>query len=719
MRRPLAAFAFVVGLLPGVASAQRGAGPSARPTEVRRVEQTSFHAMLGIPVAQRLIQSDDPAARVRGVERLGSIGTPEAVEALVEAIDQSPVAMRDPRVRLTAVRALAGETKRDSVRALMMREVTDTTGLDGRGVVSPLAGVLRNTAALALARGGERKAVGALVAVLLQPGVGADAATRALHASPPASLEVFLDGRRRLSAPLAMFLGDNGDLRATERLRALLREGDGNGKMAAAVALARLGDDAALSIAREWAGKNDPKLRLAGAEALVALDAPEATEAIIGLLEGETTREDGLRLARLAPSAALAKPLAAALDAFPDDARGRVIAAIGRARGVVELGPLLDRPETATAAAFALATMPGDAARAALEKALAGEKAQKGEARRMLLRAATVRALALDDAPAGLREALRALRKEQAPADRAAATFGLVALGALSLADALEAACDPTRCDAVLAGAAARGALALPDGASSLEPLLPWLTRAAAEPRDAAGGGPAIDDVMAILAGVALLAHPDGGELPTPVLAGWAEAGGPLAPLAARALPARDDEAMRARIKRLLEGTDPVVRAHVALGLGRDPEPSAVSLLTQAYRFEEDASVRRAIVRGLSHRKHRTHHGSPYMQGFATLTMARDLDPDEGVRSLARAALDGRDADPRLAPPLGVEPRRSLAWVIIQPSEGRAAARDAPPRAARLVRSDGLAVPVLADPDGVLLVPGLPPGPASLSLGRP
>jgi hypothetical protein len=44
--------------------------------------------------------------------------------------------------------------------------------------------------------------------------------------------------------------------------------------------------------------------------------------------------------------------------------------------------------------------------------------------------------------------------------------------------------------------------------------------------------------------------------------------------------------------------------------------------------------------------------------------------------------------------------------------------RGAPPRAARLVRADGLAVPVVADPDGVLLVPGLPAGPASLLLGR-
>src|SRR5207249_2508391 len=105
---------------------------------------------------------------------------------------------------------------RDSVRAMMMREVTDTTGLDGRGAVSPLAGLLRGTAALALARGGERKALVGLASVLLQPGVASEAATRALRAAPAAALDAFLDGRNRLSAPLATFLGENGDLRAIE-----------------------------------------------------------------------------------------------------------------------------------------------------------------------------------------------------------------------------------------------------------------------------------------------------------------------------------------------------------------------------------------------------------------------------------------------------------------------------------------------------------------------
>ncbi|NUQ73155.1 MAG: HEAT repeat domain-containing protein, partial [Polyangiaceae bacterium] len=155
---------------------------------------------------------------------------------------------------------------------------------------------------------------------------------------------------------------------------------------------------------------------------------------------------------------------------------------------------------------------------------------------------------------------------------------------------------------------------------------------------------------------------------------------------------------------RLLAGSDPAVRAHVALGLARDPEASAVSLLAGAYRFEEDASVRRAIVRALSRRKEG--------QRETTLIWARDLDPDSAVRALARAALAGRVLDDPRPPARG-----EVIWVSLTPNDPKAAPMAAG-RTARLVRSDGLAVPVVADPDGVLLVPGLPSGESSLLLGK-
>jgi len=715
MRRPLAALALLLAAAPGPALAQPRAA-SSRSFEARHGEGT-LRAHVGIAQAQRLLHSDDPLARVRGVERLGSIGTPEALDALVEVMGSSRVAQRDAQMRLTAVRVLASETKNTGVRQFLLHEVTDTTGADGRGVVSPLSWLIRGTAALALARGGEHNAVGGLAGTLLRPGPAAEAARLALHVYPPESLDVFIEGkraeskgapahtarepapegRRRLSPPIAAFLGEIGDMRAVERLRAVLADGEQAGKVAATQALARLGDETALPAAREWAKRHDPKLKIAAAEALTALDAPDAPAAVGALLEREATRDHGLLLALRAPAPALVAPLVKLLPALSDDTRPLAVAAIGRAGGAAELAPLLGKPETAMEAAFALATMPGDAARAALERALSGDAAKKPAARRLLLRAGTVRALVLDDAPAGLRGALKALWKSGDAADRAAGVLGLVALGAVSLEDAIEASCKPA-CDAAVLGAAARGALALPDGAASLDPLLPILARAAPEA-----------DAVAVAAGAVLLAHPDGGALPTQLLAAWAEAGGPLAPLSARALPARDDEALRGRIKRLLTGSDPVVRAHVALGLARDREPSAVTLLTSAYRFEEDAGVRRAVVRALSQRAE--------VQRLATLTLARDLDPDEDVRGLARAALEGRDLEPRLRPARGVEPRRSVAWITVRSTEPRVV-KEGSAHVARVVRADGLAVPVVADPDGALLVPGLPPGLVTLLPGR-
>jgi HEAT repeat protein len=712
-RRPMALAALALALVSGPAAAQlRLAAPAPRAAERRG--DNGLRAQLGVPVAQRLLASEDLGTRLRGIERLGAIGTTEAVDALLDALEAHSAAARDPAANLVAVRVLAGEVGRERVRKFIGAEVSDPAGVDGRSGTLPLATVRRQTAALALARSGDRKAVAGLVGALFQAGPVGEAAARALRVYPPASFDVFVEKGKRISPRMAVFLGELGDLGALEPLRAMLGEPDPTGKMAAAVALAKLGDDAALPVAREWLTKSEPQQRRAAAEVLVLLDAPEAPAAVAALLKSDATREAGLRLALAAPAPGLAATLAEVLSGLPEEQRTRAVAALGRAGAVAQLVPLLDKPDTALAAAFALATVPGAEARVALEQALAGEKGRVPAARRLLLRAGVVRALVLDDAPAGLKDGLRALYKQTAPADHAAGAFGLVALGTLSLADALAASCPKGEvliCDAG-AAAAARGALALPDGASSLEPLMPLLERAAAavDPRlGARPGATAANEAIEVAAGAVLLAHPDGGNLPTAVLAAWAEAGGPLAPLAARALPSRDDEALRGRIKRLLEGSDPVVRAHTALGLGRDPEPSAVSLLTSAYRFEEDAGVRRAVVRALSRRTE--------VQRLATLTLARDLDPDEEVRALARGALDGRNLEPTLRPALGVEPRRRVAWVAVQPNDG-GDGRDLPARGARLVRADGLAVPAVADPDGALVVPGMPLGATSLHLGR-
>src|SRR6185436_12323624 len=123
----------------------------------------------------------------------------------------------------------------------------------------------------------------------------------------------------------------------------------------------------------------------------------------------------GLRLALGVALPELAGPLATALPSFPDADRPKVIAAIGRAGGpkaIQELTALIGKPEMRTHAAHALATMPGDDARAALERATS-DAAKKADVRRLLLRAGVVRALVLGDPPAGLRAALEPLLKAE------------------------------------------------------------------------------------------------------------------------------------------------------------------------------------------------------------------------------------------------------------------------------------------------------------------
>ncbi|WP_437793309.1 HEAT repeat domain-containing protein [Sorangium sp. So ce693] len=681
---------------------------------------TPLRGSLGVPVGERLLSSSDPAARLRGIERLGAIGTEEAVSALLAALEQhgAPGA-RDPRARLATVRALAPHAQRDSVRQLLARELSESA--PARGAASPLGEVLRGTAALALARTGERRALGVLVNAIVQGGAAGEAAARALKAHPPASLQLLLGSRKRLEPALASFLGDLGDLRAIAALRPMLEGGDRAAQVAAARALARLGDEAALAKARAWLRKPEPGLFEPTAEILVYLGAPEAPDAVAALLGSELGRMEGLRLAELAPAERLVPALARSLPLLPDDARPRAVAAIGRAGGAEaarQLHRLLsERPELATAAAFALATMPGAEARAAVAELFDGPRAAKdADLRRLGLRAGVVRGLALRDAPEALeKRLLAALAAPKGSSDRAVGVFGAVALGLRDAVDVV-GACSPSSCDRVAVHAAARGALARGERAlAALAPLFAALAASgaasppgaasAASAASAAQSGDAAPDAAGISAGVALLAEPGGGAIATSRLAALAEAGGPLSPLAARALATRDDEVVRGRIERLLEGSDPVVRAHVALGLGSDPMPDSVSLLARAYRFEDDPAVRRAIVRGLSRRAE--------VQRRRVLVAARDLDPDEGVRALARAALSGVDA--RALDP----PRSALAtgvvWVAIVPND-RSASMSASSRPARLVRPDGLAVPVVADPDGVLLVPAVPPGASAVLL---
>jgi hypothetical protein len=174
------------------------------------------------------------------------------------------------------------------------------------------------------------------------------------------------------------------------------------------------------------------------------------------------------------------------------------------------------------------------------------------------------------------------------------------------------------------------------------------------------------------------------------VLLRLAEQGGPLASLAARALPARADESLRDRLIALLEGGDPTVRVGLAMGLAKSDNSAAATWLARAYLREEDVLVRRALVSALGQRREK--------QRERVLSTARDLDPDAEVR-------------PR---PASREERRKPA----SPLHLRGQRADAAVREQVFRRCPTAALPMVSARDGGLLIPGLPFGRATLELSE-
>jgi hypothetical protein len=541
-----------------------------------------------------------------------------------------------------------------------------------------------------------------------------DAAARALLAYPPRSLSSFGSGSEGLPGPVCDLLGRLGDVRAATLLKGTLSRGllraaasgerseveDENeskrARVAAALALARLGDEEQVPIAENWASSSDPYLKLRGIEVLLVSGRGHARRALAPLLGSNETRDAALGLAAESPGVELLPGLDASIQAGGDGARLATVllGRIGGEGGVSRLEKLLLDAERASDAAFALARAPGREARRALEVATAEPKL-----RRLLGRAGTVRALALGDPPSGLGDRLHTLFHARDEADRAAGAFGLAAL---SKADPRElfGSTDP-----VVVRAAARAVLVAGRAAES-----------ACRARLATETDPVTRSALALVIAVS-----PGAEIPisTARLADWAESDEAFAPLAIVALGPREGALEKRRVGRALESNDPVARAHAAFALALSPLPDATSRLANAWRFEETPRVRRAIVTALGQRKE--------PQRIATLELAARLDPDVEVRESARLALRGQ-----LALPLGrfgagcagSDARVGAChavWITLVPSlagagKGGTNAGAATSRVGRLLDAAGLALPVVADPDGMLVVPGVSAGAASFRL---
>lgn len=625
----------------------------------------SLRGRLGIEATRTWFRAERTELRQRAFERLGSTGTAAALGLLAHALEPDGEA-RDARERLVVVRALAEKASEETARSALVRAMA---GIDGQD--EPKDALVRETAALALARSADPRAIELLAQALRQTGRTADTAKAALLAHPPRDVRPLFAARGAPTEAVVELFGELGDARAASLLEKVAESATPALRPKALLALWKVDRERAVELARTFAAEGDPALRIASTRVLSLSGAKEAPSRLAALLADAVTRSAALEIALDAHGAALGPALAGASVNGPDlelwlGALGRSEASVA----VTRLEAWLRRPETRPQAAYALALSPRSEAGDVLERAL-----RSAALRRDAARAATLRELASGRTTDGLGDALDALERSRTPADRATAAF---CRAVLSPERGSELVAEKDR---VVALAAARAALE------------PTVAVAAAE-RLAGERDPTLRASLALA-----LAVPEAADhVPDRVLTELLESRGAAAHLAARALASRDSELSRPRLRELLASTDPILRAHVALGLASSKQASAVGLLADGYRFEVEPSVRRAIVTALSARTESARR--------RTLTLAAELDPDPETRRLARSALTRAATVDRETP-------HGTAWLVLPP---RPAHDDA---LVVLETATGLALPLALDPDGAVLTARLPPGSVTPRLSTP
>lgn len=667
----------------------------------------SIRARFGADIAARLARSADREERLRGIERLAATHTPESLallERAAEAAVPGPAearaqlegaARRDPRALLAVVHGLAGWIDREPARAALASIVgapaqslatVGATAVAGPGdddaadEADGAAQVLlaRQEAAIAIAESSSVPALEGLIALARSAGPGQGPALDALAVHPPAPS---LLGGVVLTTPATVTLAVAvGDLRSLDAIQGALSASDPSLRATALVALGLAGDSRVLDGARAALSDRDPRVRLAAADALVRLGAPDAPKAVEALVVDDATALDALRLARLAQGDGIARAAAArAVASANADVRAAAVAALGRQTGalaVEALTALVADPALQGDAACALARSPSPGAMAAIE-------AMAGRWPRMAARAYFVRRFVRGERSPRLDALIEALAASKDARDRALGVEAQVALGQRPAAAALS---DP---DPRVRRAAATGALGDWSDANRRALLARMAVETDATTRQVLASGFLDGDV-------------DGETVPTGELLVRARSGGADAPLAAFALAARGDSKRDEDVGAMLAAHDPVLRAHVALGLGAGTTHDAIGRLAQAYAREGDVRARRSIIAALAARPD----AARAPAGHDALAVAARLDPDRVARWAATRALSG-------APPARSSAGRDIAWLRVVPAEGAALPPDmtgallsASPIAGSEGQGSPVALPFAFDDDGYALVPG-------------
>lgn len=702
--RWLRALAVVLAIssLPLVSGAQpsRRRSPSPAPA-ASPTGPTNLRAHVGTDHAARLIRSADPDERIRGIQRAASIGTPEAIALLVESLERSPQIKSDTKALLATARGLARfAAEHERARAGLLAVVgAGNPGLAGRlpttrssgsadgleeGDPIARADLARHVAAIALARSGGDRALEALYGIARGGGSGQGAAIHALATHPPREPGFFGTAGASMPVPVIRLLGQLGDLRAIDVLHAAARSTDVGVRCAALVSLAELGDERAALLARTAIAESDVRLRAASGEVFILLAAPERFKATAAIVADDVTTSIGLRMAERVHSPEITQLVAARAWQHPDrELRASAIRALGRspdpnAAKALVAPQLLDDRELAYHALHALARSPAPNAGALIAGLLPTRLST------IAARAYLVRSLVRGERSGSSDDAVFRLSRSQSPAERALGVFARVALGDAGADAFLEDK------DARVRRAAVMAAMARPSS-KSLERA--FLARLAKED----------DPITRQILALGLAGGDPEGTVKTSVLVDRAESAGGDAPLAAFALARRADETTARKVGQLLASKDPVLRAHTARGLSVASLPDATGRLADLYAYETDVEVRRAAIAALAARAQDAK--APARR--ETLEIAAELDPDGPVRQAARRALGGATA------PFAEPPVHEVAWLRTTLDSGKP---PGDPFVGAVVRSDGVAVPVVFDDEGFTLVPGLPPGEARLVL---
>ncbi len=667
-----------LGVPPRPAAPAASSAPSSGLSPESSGHATNFRGHFGADlVSWELLRSPILEERLRALDRLNAIGTPEAVAFLVRATDSRPGEMIDPRELLVQARALAKFSDQEKVRlalvsimnaeAMRERNVSLESGSDA------LYELTRDTAALALAKSRTGRAYELLFAQMKEGSPSRNAARNAVIALPPPGLAFLGDGKA-LEGLGVRALGQLSDLRSVRFLRPLLSSTAADLRANAAKSLGQLGDEPSLVAIRALSVDPDPLVRAAATDALVSLAAPDRVQAVTRLFDDERTVRDGVALSPKAFDDHVVELLHARavvniaprvrLDAI--DALGK-IASPSAVRALFELA---QDPTIAFESVFALARNPDPGALASLAL-LVNSPGQ----RTLAIRGYVARVLRSGERQKDIDRTVLAMKTASRASERALAAFARVALGDDPIDVFLS---DPAPS---VQHAAAMGLLSLPVAArmAGFRPL----TRAANVRRD---------PILTALAANGLVTE----EVPLAFAMNRAMSGAVDAPLYARVVGERVKDTDDVRIGRLLGSASPLVRLGVVRGIGaRTDDAHTAGILRDAYRFETDARVRFQLVRALVRLS-----ASPARR--ETLDLAAALDPDPKVRAFGRSNAAVRAA----------AFEHEATWMRLVSGEGETPS----PFLAQIVRPDGETTVILFDNEGHAILGAVPSGESELLL---